>query len=457
MVADPLVELLRADECGPLLVRLRKKVQRGEPLTGRLRLSKLTCEQGKRISELTGGIGRNGSISVDLGLFDQIVANTGRFDSLESLVQLVCGEPLSNLRAARDEDTACWQQVWVHAEQLVEAWHHAHSQSSDSETDRTINQSRSLTKDSFNDAIASMRKSGWLRRLTGRDPMTATLLFDQSFALMKVLPAWPVPLAVLAAKYCGSAHALDENTRLGRIMLKLLAKQSAHDAPERNAAKRRQIWESVGVVTDELSSTVLVLNLPAVGDSLTDRLLQEHQRCGLPARLTFRHLRLYPPTLCPASDGDNSTIYVCENPSIIAEAANRLGADCPPMVCVEGYPSLACWMLLEQLCSRGFQLAYHGDFDWGGIRIANKLYATFGFVPWRFTSDSHRIRSQHHRKLRPPESEAQWDRLLSDTMRRAGVSVEEESAIDELLSDLINVSRRRINVNENKRLADEIA
>jgi uncharacterized protein (TIGR02679 family) len=287
--------------------------------------------------------------------------------------------------------------------------------------------------------------------LTSRDPITAASLLDQAFALLKRLPVHPVPLSVFAATHCGSAHALDDSTSLGRIMLKLLAKQTVNDTLQKKAVKRRQIWESVGIVTDELSSTVLTLNLPATGHTLTDRLLQDHQRCGMPVRLTFRHLRLHRPTFTSQSNDRDSRIYICENPSILAEAANRIGANCPPMVCVEGQPSLACWVLLEQLCSRGFRLAYHGDFDWGGIRIANKLYAAFGFEPWRFTSASHRIRSRHHRELRSPEAEAWWDRTLSETIRIAGVSVEEESAIEELLADLTDFSRLHTTTNEKTR------
>lgn len=437
---DPLVELLKADACRPLLARLRKKVQRGEMLAGRCRLSKLTREQSARISELTGAVGRGASLGVDLSLFAQIVVNTGRFDSLESLVQLVCGEPLTNLRAARDEESAQWQQVWALAERLVDAWKLAILPSGEVDVVRAVTQTDSFTADSLSGVIASLRNSGWLRRLTSRDPVAATSLLDRSFALLNLLPARPTPLAVFAAKHCGSAHALDNNTSLGRIMLKLLAKQAVVGTRENRAGKRRHIWESVGVVTDELSSTVLTLNLPAIGNSLTDRMLQDHLRYGMPARLTFRHLRLHSPTFKLPPDGHDSRIYVCENPSILDEASNRIGASCPPMICVEGHPSLACWVLLEQLCCAKFRLAYHGDFDWGGVRIANKLYGAFGFEPWRFTSTSHCIRSQHHRKLRPPESEALWDKTLSETIRRSEVSVEEESSIDELLADLINSS-----------------
>jgi hypothetical protein len=90
-----------------------KKGAEGRDTDGPMRLSKLTREQAARISELTGASGRGAGIGVDLSLFAQIVVNTGRFDSLESLVQMACGEPLPNLRAARDERSARWQQVWA--------------------------------------------------------------------------------------------------------------------------------------------------------------------------------------------------------------------------------------------------------------------------------------------------------------------------------------------------------
>src|SRR6185312_3966489 len=56
----------------------RSATPRGEPLDGRCRLSRLTREQATRISELTGASGRGASIGVYLGLFTEIVVNTGR-------------------------------------------------------------------------------------------------------------------------------------------------------------------------------------------------------------------------------------------------------------------------------------------------------------------------------------------------------------------------------------------
>ena len=140
----------------------------------------------------------------------------------------------------------------------------------------------------------------------------------------------------------------------------------------------------MGIVIDELSVSALAMNLPAVGDSLSDKMLRQHQAGGMPCRLTFRHLRLHPPsfTLCTKSKSEDRLIYVCENPSVIAAASDRYRAQCKPLVCVEGNPNLACLNLLSLLTTAGYQLSYHGDFDWGGLRIASRIHKSFGFIPW---------------------------------------------------------------------------
>lgn len=41
--------------------------------------------------------------------------------------------------------------------------------------------------------------------------------------------------------------------------------------------------------------------------------------------------------------------------------------------------------LLRALRERGARFRYHGDFDWGGIRIANAVFALIDATPWRYT------------------------------------------------------------------------
>ena len=60
-------------------------------------------------------------------------------------------------------------------------------------------------------------------------------------------------------------------------------------------------------------------------------------------------------------------VWVCENPSVVEEAAEKLGARCAPLICVEGRPSVAATPLLGALSRCGTELRYHGDFDWSGL------------------------------------------------------------------------------------------
>ncbi|OWK21018.1 hypothetical protein AJ88_22135 [Mesorhizobium amorphae CCBAU 01583] len=75
---------------------------------------------------------------------------------------------------------------------------------------------------------------------------------------------------------------------------------------------------------------------------------------------------------------------MCENPNLLAIAADRWGAGCAPLVCTDGMPAAAQRCLLAQLAQAGARLYYHGDFDWPGLHIGNHLMREHGAEPWRF-------------------------------------------------------------------------
>lgn len=423
---DPLVGRLGSPECRPLLDRLRRRLERGEPLTGSLRLNRLSDSERQRIKELTASGSRGAAVTVDIDAFHSVVRNTGRFRSLQEVVELALGRPVVNRRADKEQLAAQWRAFWLHAEARIV-------------DDQDFNAAGSVFNPQVLQKCLRDLKRGWLRRITRRDPLLAEKLLGESFALLKRLPQEPQPLAIFAAEQTGDAHSLDSSQPLGRLMIKWIA--SAHSmerAGVRWPVWRRRIWESVGIVTDELSTSVLVLNLPvstALPDAtLTDTVLQQHAAAGMPCRITFRHLRLQPPSFDRTDQ--RLELFVCENPSVIAAAADYLGVRCPPMVCVEGQPNLTCWSVLRRLHHSGYRINYHGDFDWGGLRIANQIFEAFTFQPWRFAAADHKVVSNQHRPLKPPESDAIWDPELANAIRESEVAVEEESVIDLLLSDL---------------------
>jgi hypothetical protein len=101
---------------------------------------------------------------------------------------------------------------------------------------------------------------GMLARLHGRGDLELVVTRRGP----RRLPADGVPLPALAAEVTGDTKAL-AGTTLEGLVLRGLALRSGEPRP-RTAADRRELWESAGVVPDDLASQVLVLNLPVAPD-----------------------------------------------------------------------------------------------------------------------------------------------------------------------------------------------
>jgi uncharacterized protein (TIGR02679 family) len=166
----------------------------------------------------------------------------------------------------------------------------------------------------------------------------------------------------------------------------------------------------------------------------TECVLAGWAEAGQPTHLTARQLLRDPPRL----DGlRGRSVHLCENPTVLAEAANRLGSACAPLVCVNSHPAAAATLLLRSLVQTGAELRYHGDFDWPGITIANGVMTRFGARPWRFDTSSYRSAAAGGgRRLRGRPTIAIWDGQLAAEMLRVGMKVEEERVLGELLDDL---------------------
>lgn len=403
---DRLRETLGRPELSRLWQRLRQRLEKGHPLVGATTFENLSEAEQDAFSRLLGRPPARGRrMTVDLDSLERRLAAAGLCESLAEAVAHLTG-PVSNQAEVRRRDAAEWQRLFDEA--------------------RTGLSSRpELTV-----WLDRLWSQGVLRR-HGIDQ--ARILLSQALRVAARLPADDVLLARLAAETVGDAHALDLGRPLGGLILRLADPLGGVSSWE-NAATRREAWASMGVVLDDLSAPVLVLNLRSSGSGPVARVLNTWAEAGEPGHLTLRSLRRTPPGF--STDVTGPRVFVCENPNIVATVAERLGNSSAPLLCTEGQPRTAVHVLLTQLTTAGIRINYHSDFDWPGIQMANALLAKHDAQPWRMSAADYREAAILDFPLSGAPIAVAWDPDLRDAMASIGRTVHEEQVVDRLLDDL---------------------
>ncbi|MEV6153002.1 TIGR02679 family protein [Nonomuraea sp. NPDC052129] len=433
---ERLRRLLGGEEIAWLVDRARQRLERGRPLTGTVTLGTASAVQ-RRAAELLLGrrAGAGASLSVSLEEVDRVLRASGAApEGLHEAVVRLRG-PLRDLAGEREASASAWRAAYGKLDAATAA------------------------RPELAGWRAWLESTGLVRRLAP-DPVQARHLLDQLAQVVARLPSPGLPIGRLAAQTAGDAHALDEGRPLGTLALSAAKALTGRAYPgEGGADARRAAWAAVGVHLDDLSSLVLCLGLPGDDRTPTGRILAAARAAGEPCVLTLRQLRRHDR---PLSCG---LVRICENPVVVAAAADELGPSCPPLVCGGGRPSAAVWRLLDLLSEGGGRFAYHGDFDWGGVAIAAAVHERYGFEPWRFDTAAYEA-ALSSMALSPtglsatgpsPEAPSEaavspaaaspaaltgrpcptpWDPALAEAMARHAVRVEEELVLLGLLSDL---------------------
>lgn len=404
---DPrLVRLLGGEAVADLRRRLRRRYERasGDADTSTLRLTGLSETEHAALAALLGlPVRRRSSVRIDLAAIDAALNSAGIAPSLRAALEALDG-PIVDRAAERERVQALWTSV---------------ARSCDGPLRRWIERPHGL---------------GLVKRLSRHDLGAAHALCRGAMAVLKSLPARGIPRAQLAAQALGDAHALDDGQPVAALVIAVLRQPReegavAGEGGDPAAERRRETWASAGVLVNELARPALCLNLPGAGPA------------GQPAYLSLRWLLRTP---CPWELGGQD-VYVCENPNLLAIAADRLHARCKPLVCTEGMPAAAQRTLLQQLVAAGARLHYHGDFDWAGVAIANHLVRVFGVEPWRFGGEDYLAAIPTApvpgSALKGASVAACWDPTLAPLMRQHGTAIPEEALADTMLLDLVPASQ----------------
>ena len=418
---DPrLQRLLGGDHFALLRKRLRRRFERAplDAVTDSFRIGNLTREEHAALASLLGRPLRYAnSLQVDVRLVDALFQNAGIATSLRDALAQLDG-PITNLATTRLALQALWSDVLsacAHRE-LIEL-------------------------------LQAPEGIGLLKRLSRQSPPAALQLCHRVEAVLQRLPASGITRAQLAAEVLGDAHALDSGQPTATLVLavwrQVIAGTDAnHDCADIEptegsemgrdigAERDRDVWAKAGVLVNELARPVLFLNLPLRDAERRD------PSPGEPAYASLRSLLRSPPRW----DVANRKVYVCENPNLVAIAADRWGPDCAPLVCTDGMPAAAQRCLLSQLAKARAQLCYHGDFDWPGIRIGNHVMREHDAQSWRFGAVDYEAAVDGAtglgQTLTGTAVRALWDDELMAAMQRHRLSIAEEALAGSLLGDL---------------------
>ena len=400
---------------------LHERLQRnGLTVRGRVMLTDASYAEREALGLLMGRAYPSGTVTITLADLDQQLRSGAADCSLTDAVTELRG-PLTDRPARRSARRAARDHMWDAVDDALRA--------------------EGLAETSWAPGwLDEIRRGGTLARLT---PDRALLLMTQAArVLARVVPGCEAadPPAhtsrgELAERVTGTAHGLDDDTVLARIVLRGLARSLGAEPP-RDARGRRELWELVGVATDQVSSTALTYGLAPLGDDWLAQLLRERTQANAEAHLTMRDLRRTTWRVPPGTE-----VFVCENPRVIEAAAD---AGCQrPLVCTSGNPSVTVLTLLDALIAGGGRLAYRGDFDWPGIGMANRIIGRYQARPWRMSAVDYEQHVSIARKRETPLQplsgvavDAVWDPELAPAMLTLGVAVQEESALELIVTDL---------------------
>ncbi|WP_432023873.1 TIGR02679 family protein [Streptomyces parvus] len=409
---------------GPGLTRLwqgaRKRLEsNGVQATGSLRLTAMNAQERNDLSLLLGKPLTGAAVTIRLDVLDaRLRASAAGLGLRQTLEEL--GPPLTDRRAARADVAARREQVWSSLASALDA-----SPLADQEWPRQW--------------YDLLRRAGVPRGVT---PEAAIWTLHQAVQVLTALlgPEGPERNGTrgrgeLAAMTTGSAHGLDDGTWLARLVQRGVALAHGTEFPD-DAAGRRALWRLVSVTPDEVSSTVLTYGLRPDGEGWQERALRERADHHAEVHVTPRDLhdlRLRLPS--------GTLIHICENPRVVEAAAEA--ACIQPLVCTSGSAATVVFTLLDALATTGCRFAYHGDFDWPGIALANRVIRRYGAQPWRMgTADYEHLAARSQAEGIPQLAldgqpvDADWDRDLAPAMTALGVALHEEATLELLVDDL---------------------
>ncbi len=243
----------------------------------------------------------------------------------------------------------------------------------------------------------------------------------------------PQLLPVFAAEVSGDPHMLDDGTSCGQLFNYAIMHLTGAEQPK-GVSGRSELLEKAGLYSDMVSSFVYCRNIRLYdcnGEHPAYKAFSERNEAFT---LNIGNL-----TDIVRAEAFNDTVYIVENPAVFTALAQ--GTKDASLICTAGQPKGACLSLLG--LSGNTRMYYSGDFDMGGINIAERLFGMFKKMrPWHFGPEDYisalsdkPLSAAAVRSLRGAR-----DSRLKETVRlmiKTGFAGYQENILEMLIKDLV--------------------
>lgn len=198
-------------------------------------------------------------------------------------------------------------------------------------------------------------------------------------------------IPIFGARISGNPHFFDVGEKaLFYLMYGICVLTNTQIPKKMNAERRREYLYKAGLLSDDLSNTVLTYGLYGMDQHRMHHAgMEDYARRREALTLTISNL-----TLLQRVWVTTGVVYIVENPMVfywlMEQQKNRKRQ--VGLICSAGQPNQAVWIVLDMLYNSGTKMHYAGDFDPEGLLIAQKMKERYKdrLELWHYTLDDYK-------------------------------------------------------------------
>lgn len=353
-----------------ILQEIQKKYIKTEKLTGSVKLSNITKEEGLLLASLHHSFIEKDEGKINVKKFIEYFCK-GKFEGLDFLeiLKVYFNDDLKTSKVIREEKKEIKDEFFNNLREGV----------------------KSIYCKQWLDALFQIKKFGYniVIREYENNPMALIEYIeavDEVFSYISFLGKGTISLAVLSSKVKRNSHYFDMDKSPGKLLLNALAYLKNSGESRYDAEYINEVLFSNGIVRDELSNSTITVGIFAYDNDTEIEGLKWFRRGHEPIQLSIYNIKNI-----LEMKGKRDKVFVFENPVAFYEVMERTKDFNPTMICTSGQLNVSSLMILDKLVEGRATIYYSGDFDPEGLQIADRLKGRYKdkLVLWGMTRENY--------------------------------------------------------------------